>query len=447
MPEHELWRVQKPICLPGEREQGRLERSDEDMLLSQESCKRTFCFLDYGAEFMCSQFSPIREIWALSGLTERKSADADWNWGFHQQQASLHNSSTYLVSKDGFDGSTATVLKSDITKYDAKTSSESSILCEASNTQLCSHSRRNRPKRVHMIPTVDSNAASIVSQKETVLSCIAKGHACVSLLPVRTSLIQNECAGTCQEASRLISSCVPSCGDKICLASLACDEKMKPLEKNSLDFSHTQTGLTDLILSESHPYAIDPSLLKSARFITNKVSDEKGDLKVGNAGGFDVTDKEMEMLGKALCHAQTRARLAEKLAEQTLQERDMIQELLIKETWTVNTYRQRALTLEIENRLLRLYRKLELGLWANKENALIFKPVQARSKELSNLAKNQYPLQNRKESHISRSSHGKRRKLNRGVSLSCAVGFAFVLGLSIAGSGILIVWSVGWMFS
>ncbi|MCO5610864.1 hypothetical protein L7F22_065106 [Adiantum nelumboides] len=405
-------------------------------------------FLDYGAEFMCSQFSPIREIWALSGLTERKSADADWKWGSHQQQASSNNLSTFLVSKDRFDGPMVTVLKSDVIKNDVKVSSESSIVCTASKTQLCSNVERNRPKRVHMIPAVDSNAVSVICPKETAVSCIAKGHAYMSSLPVRNFSSQNESGIlTIQgEATRLISSRGLPCEDKLCLASLPCDEKFKPVDNNLLDFHSTPASLTALVPSQSHLCAINPSLFKTKSTISDQFNKWREFDMSDDEEDFDVTEQEIDFLGKALCHAQTRARLAENLAEQTLQERDQLQQLLVRETWTTYTYRQRALALELENRLLKFCRKLELGLCANKENTHVCKSVEPRSKALSKLARNKCSVQNTKDSQGPSSSHGKKGKSRRGVSLSCMVGFAFVLGLSIAGSGILLVWSVDWLF-
>lgn len=174
--------------------------------------------------------------------------------------------------------------------------------------------------------------------------------------------------------------------------------------------------------------------------------DEKTMLKASNKKCLDANKPECEILGEALCHAQTRARVAEKLAAQTVKERDRLAHLLLREAWTTFTYKQRAQALELENRLLKLCLNMDIEVWTGGE---VMYSMEQLARTCWKPAPKRYPFLDKRSLHISNLLQDKRGKCSRSwrerLLLSCAIGLAFVLGLSIAGAGLMIGWNMGWM--
>lgn len=174
--------------------------------------------------------------------------------------------------------------------------------------------------------------------------------------------------------------------------------------------------------------------------------DEMTVWKASNEKCFDAEKQADDILGEALCRAQTRARLAEKLAAQTLQERDRLAHLLLKEAWTTCTYKQRAQNLELENRLLKLWSNVDIEVWTGSKSMF---PVEQRARISRKLALKHHSRLDKRNLRVSTSWRDKdgnsSRSWKKRVLLSCTLGLAFVLGLSIAGAGLLIGWSMGWM--
>ncbi|KAI5068641.1 hypothetical protein GOP47_0016986 [Adiantum capillus-veneris] len=123
--------------------------------------------------------------------------------------------------------------------------------------------------------------------------------------------------------------------------------------------------------------------------------------------------EQPEKLGEALCHSQTRARNAEKLAIDVLVEKENLSKLLFREANTCRTYKERAQLLELENTWLKTHRD---------EHATEVVPAYCDVSELS--------------------AHCKfyQKGMSKGgcSSLLGTVGLAFALGLSCASAGFMI---------
>ncbi|XP_028789849.1 uncharacterized protein LOC114745849 [Neltuma alba] len=117
---------------------------------------------------------------------------------------------------------------------------------------------------------------------------------------------------------------------------------------------------------------------------------------------------------EALCHSQTRAREAEKAAQQAYNEKEHILSLFFRQASQLFAYKQWLHLLQLENLCLQL---------RNKNQPLL------RTKQVKN-------------------GHrvGKKRKNSnrRNGIRKCAVAFA--VGLGLAGAGLLLGWTMGWMF-
>lgn len=133
----------------------------------------------------------------------------------------------------------------------------------------------------------------------------------------------------------------------------------------------------------------------------------------------------MSELLKALCHSQTRAREAEKAAQQAFSEKEHIVSLFFRQASQLFAYKQWLHMLQLENLCLQL---------RNKNQSLI-------NLFPASLPWAPYRGMLLKKSHRS----GKRKNSNRKCGITkCVVAFA--LGLGLAGAGLLLGWTMGWMF-
>jgi len=166
--------------------------------------------------------------------------------------------------------------------------------------------------------------------------------------------------------------------------------------------------------------------------------------------------KESGLFGEALCHSQTRAREAEKRAEQSFQDCKKLSHLFFREASLSLTYRQWISTLQAENTCLKMYMRNQRATVQWQQS--LFSPFTAIDHMLR--------LQDYKNEHGCSSSS---RKLleplsaiwaekecrgnfdnNQGqdgadILMSCTLSFAFALGLSLASAGLMLGWSMGWI--
>ncbi|KAM1676729.1 hypothetical protein FF1_042099 [Malus domestica] len=130
----------------------------------------------------------------------------------------------------------------------------------------------------------------------------------------------------------------------------------------------------------------------------------------------DVEDERTKAeLLEALCHSQTRARNAEKAAKQAYTEKEHIITLFFKQASQLLAYKQWLQLLQLENFCLQL---------DNKDPP--WSPYRGR---------------HTKKGQCRAGKRGSRRsyEINTGV-------VAFAVGLGLAGAGLLLGWTMGWLF-
>ncbi|KZV31020.1 hypothetical protein F511_18124 [Dorcoceras hygrometricum] len=151
-----------------------------------------------------------------------------------------------------------------------------------------------------------------------------------------------------------------------------------------------------------------------------------GTLSSGNLGAIKVDssvtsrqesfDLNKTQLLEALCHSQTRAREAEKLAQDACDEKDHIIELFFRQASYLFAYKQWIRILQIETLCL-----------------------QHGNKSLLPSVKNMVLGQDKHKI--------RKKKPGKGGCCICKCAFTFALGLSLAGAGLLVGWTIGWLFS
>ncbi|ESW08505.1 hypothetical protein PHAVU_009G051400 [Phaseolus vulgaris] len=137
-------------------------------------------------------------------------------------------------------------------------------------------------------------------------------------------------------------------------------------------------------------------------------------------------NSSMSELLKALCYSQTRAREAEKAAQQAYSEKEHILSLFFRQASQLFAYKQWLNMLQLENLCLQLRNKNQslLDLFPA---SLPWTPCRAMLLKKS------------------RDKAGKRKNSNRRCGITkCVVAFA--VGVGLAGAGLLLGWTMGWMF-
>nr|PNR26491.1 hypothetical protein PHYPA_031066 [Physcomitrium patens] len=160
-------------------------------------------------------------------------------------------------------------------------------------------------------------------------------------------------------------------------------------------------------------------------------------------------------LGEALCHSQSRAREAEKRAEENFQEYQKVAHLLFREASLSLTYRQLVSSLQAENACLRVYlhRHQQATVLLHQSD---FSPFSV----LDRFAYYRWNLYGRDDGRRQMSdpfpllwpaekdkagSFVMTREGGTEMIMSCTLSFAFALGLSLAGAGLMLGWSMGWI--
>ncbi|KAL8208095.1 hypothetical protein R6Q57_007507 [Mikania cordata] len=145
--------------------------------------------------------------------------------------------------------------------------------------------------------------------------------------------------------------------------------------------------------------------------------------------GTPERDPSKRKLLEALCHSQTRAREAEKAAKQAYEEKEHIVKLIFKQASQLFAYKQWVYLLQLEN----LYNQIK----TNK-----IKPVFPASPWHVPRRRTRKNLSVKKKTHEKQGSFG-------GPRYQHDVGkyaIAFAVGLGLVGAGLLLGWTVGWMF-
>ncbi|XP_048325738.2 uncharacterized protein LOC107421810 isoform X2 [Ziziphus jujuba] len=190
---------------------------------------------------------------------------------------------------------------------------------------------------------------------------------------------------------------------------------------SSLDrMAQTQFSNHDFCTQRSH-FSSSPAHDSGLPFSSsNGYSTTRTD-EAGTQNIFD-DDQTKAQLMEALCHSQTRAREAEKAAKQAYTEKEHIITLFFRQASQLFAYKQWLRLLQLENLCLQLKNKNELF-----PSVLPWVPSKGR--------------QMKKGQHRS----GKRKHGKPGHELRKSV-VAFALGLGLAGAGLLLGWTMGWLF-
>lgn len=139
------------------------------------------------------------------------------------------------------------------------------------------------------------------------------------------------------------------------------------------------------------------------------------------------SDGDRAQLLEALCHSQTRAREAEKAAARAFSEKEQLLRLFLKEASHLFAYRQWIRLLQTET--------LCLQIKSNEESV--------SQDQLGAL----FPWRSMKHRQWagSKASHNKRHKIGRKKFDITAWAIAVALGIGLAGAGLLLGWSMGWL--
>ncbi|KAG8390423.1 hypothetical protein BUALT_Bualt01G0081800 [Buddleja alternifolia] len=188
----------------------------------------------------------------------------------------------------------------------------------------------------------------------------------------------------------------------------------KNLDSVSTDKSLGKRGLMDCMLQES-----DRNFSSRDGFSTSKV--DSPDTQESTGG-----DLSRDQLLEALCHSQTRAREAEKSAQKACDEKDHIFNLFFHQASCLFAYRLWLRMLQLE--------RLCLQLRSNNQISSFTTP------SLLPWVRSKGVILRKNRKRVSKKKPGGKRDCMR----KCAIAFA--VGLSLAGAGLLVGWTIGWFF-
>ncbi|KAL6291680.1 hypothetical protein ACE6H2_009190 [Prunus campanulata] len=136
-------------------------------------------------------------------------------------------------------------------------------------------------------------------------------------------------------------------------------------------------------------------------------------------------DRSKAELLEALCHSQTRARKAEEAAQQAYTEKEHIITLFLKQASQLFAYKQWLQLLQLENLCLQRNSKKE---------------------PISGLFPACFPWSPYKGRHMKKGQHRAGKRSGRPRHEISRGAVAFALGLGLAGAGLLLGWTMGWLF-
>lgn len=161
-----------------------------------------------------------------------------------------------------------------------------------------------------------------------------------------------------------------------------------------------------------------------------------------------TADRDSGLLGEALCHSQTRAREAEKKVQQAHEQQERLVRLFFREASQTLTYQHWVTSLQIENMWLRKFAPNESLEWLHRSFVDPFSTMGRMSSRSWKALDKDYAR--RRMEHNIFAMHQKdtvdlRESNSNDIVMGCTLGIAFALGLSLAGAGLMIGWSMGWI--
>ncbi|KAI5063888.1 hypothetical protein GOP47_0020558 [Adiantum capillus-veneris] len=398
--------------------------------------------LDIDSQYITVEKSPIPGLGDFAVLKDCKKpseSELEWQWIMDQQQT---YKSEWFATNNEEPSNTADKEEGLRLETDSSTTTTTSSMFSGSKTEGSSDAGTSNSSKVSGNLSVELNVAKAshregamwrtADSKELAALVSQKGHGYLEncdLPHSQSSFTWKGPLANCDFNSLKDMKSANSSADKVLLASLLCPQEPRQSENS---------------MSEPQPI---PSTFPQSSSIKSS-EDQTMAWKTHSGRHIGVSKHGFEALGEALCHSQTRARQAEKLAAQALQEREKLARLLFRESWTARTYKQWVQTLELENMWLKMCSGRDMEVWMGKELSEI---SSAAEQIVSNPLKHIGKRASRKKTHHHLPSAWEGRHHKHGsvpessVWLRCTIGLAFALGLSFAGAGLMIGWSMGWI--
>ncbi|MCO5570663.1 hypothetical protein L7F22_024390 [Adiantum nelumboides] len=418
--------------------------------------------LDVDSQYITVEESSLPGLGDFAVLNDCKKAsesELEWQLIMNQQQnyKSEWFSSKFFEDIATTDNPGNVTDKEECLRAEIDSSTTTSSLFSGSKTEGSSDVGTSNSSKVSGNLSVELNVAKAsqrdgalwrtADSKELAALVSQKGHGYLEncdLPHSQSSYTWKGSLASCDISSLKDLNSANSSADRVFLPSLLCQQDSSQSENSLLPTSESTQFEYSPGMSE--PQQI-PSTLPRPSSI--KSSDEQiMNWKRRTGRHVGVTKRGFEALGEALCHSQTRARQAEKLAAQALQEREKLARLLFRESWTSRTYKQWVQTLEFENMWLKMCSGRDMEVWMGKELSDI---SSAAEQIVLNPLKHLGKRSSRKKTHhhLSNAWEGRHHKHGSvpesSVWLRCTIGLAFALGLSFAGAGLMIGWSMGWI--
>ncbi|KAG0575417.1 hypothetical protein KC19_5G002400 [Ceratodon purpureus] len=247
--------------------------------------------------------------------------------------------------------------------------------------------------------------------------------------------------------------------DRDLLSSVFQDGELSRLENLGLQsnstYSRPEPNATAIPLATTEPLNISggPSMPAHRHLSKSYSADNRNTSWSGGGGGtVSFSNKGSSPLVEALCHSQTRAREAEQKVEQATKEYKKLSDLFFREASLSMTYRHWICSLQAENTWLKMCIKNQQGATWLKHS------FPSASAVLDHLSKT--PWRHFKKENIHRQmlrhfsalwrsrdsiSTAKNARDDTSIILGCTIGFAFALGLTLAGAGLVLGWRMGWI--
>lgn len=344
------------------------------------------------------------------------------------------DTSTQLRGKSFIDGQCAEIFDSDFRK-----------VVETPATLASSVSWRTANKEA---------LAALVAQKSAARleNCDLPTPLSKSLLTAEPQMVEPEASQIMEQ--NLIASIFQAGGDLMHSESLEL-----PASPLSLGRSETNSGAYQVCRMISQPLTVptihhaSPNLFHGS----HSLSSTDNRTRLWNPGVEEISSslgKESGLFGEALCHSQTRAREAEKRAEQSFQDCKKLSHLFFREASLSLTYRQWISTLQAENTCLKMYMRNQRATVQWQQS--LFSPFTAIDHMLRlQDYKNEHGCSSTKlleplsaiwaEKECRRNFDNNQGQDGADILMSCTLSFAFALGLSLASAGLMLGWSMGWI--
>lgn len=244
--------------------------------------------------------------------------------------------------------------------------------------------------------------------------------------------------------------------DKNLLTALLHGNEPTRLENVGLPSSAILPGRSDAAPAPVHFQTVSqprsiPSIMTRPpmRLGSLSLSADNRNTSWNGGGSASVTaDKDSGLLGEALCHSQTRAREAEKKVQQAYEQQERLVRLFFREASQSLTYQHWVTSLQIENMWLRKFAPNESLAWLHRSFVDPFSTMGRMSSRSWKALDKDYAR--RRMEHNLSAMHEKDtvdlgESHSNDIVMGCTLGIAFALGLSLAGAGLMIGWSMGWI--